>query len=136
MEEGALGGDLGVEGRRWMGERVSRGGRGLDGRRVMGEGAPGGDWGAEGRRWPGERVSREGCGLDGRRWAGERVSREDCGLDGRRRMGERASRRDGAGTADRVPILILPPGRGMEGTTTFRVSSGLDICVREGGREG
>ena len=165
MEGGALvGGDLGVEGRRCMGERLSRGGCGidgrrwtgeresregcgLDGRRCIGEGAFGGDCGAEGRRWIGERVSREGC--DGRRWTGERVSREDCGLDGRRsigegasggdcglegrrRTGERVSRADGTGTADRV--LILPPGRGIEGTTTFGVSSGLGVCVREGGR--
>lgn len=100
----------------------------------MEEGALGGDLGVEGRRWTGERVSREGCGIEGRRWTGERESIKDCGLDGRRRMGERVSRGDGAGTADRV--LILPPCRGVEGTGTFGVSSGLCVCVREGGRGG
>jgi len=117
MEEGALGGDLGVEGRRWMGERVSREGEGC---------------GIEGRRWTGEREEIEDGGLDGRRRVGERASGGDCGLEGRRRMGERVSRRDKAGTGDRV--LILPPCRGIEGTTTFGLSSGLCVWVREGGR--
>ena len=117
MEEGALVGDCGFEGRRWMGERVSREGCGIDG-----------------RRWTGERESIGGCGLDGRRRMGDRASGGDCGLEGRRRMGERVSRGDGAGTADRV--LIPPPGRGIEGTTAFEVSSGLCVCVREGGRGG
>jgi hypothetical protein len=125
-------GGCGLDGRRRTGERVSRGDGGLDGRRRMGEGAFGGDCGAEGRRWIGERASREDCGLDGRRGTGERASGGDCGLEGRRRTGERVSRGDGARTADRV--LMLPPGRGMEGTPTFGVRSGLCVCVREGGR--
>jgi hypothetical protein len=88
--------------------------------------------GIDGRRWAGERESREDCGLDGRRRTGEGAPGGDCGLEGRRRTGERVSRGDGARTADRA--LMLPPGRGMEGTTTFRVRSGLCVCVREGGR--
>lgn len=118
MEEGALEGDRGVEGRRWMGERVSRGGCGIDG-----------------RRWTGERESVEDCALDGRRREGERASGGDCGLEGRRWTEERVSRGDGARAADRV-LMILPPRRGIEGTATFGVSSGLWVCVREGGRGG
>lgn len=47
-------------------------------------------------------------------------------------MGEGASRGDEAGTADRV--LMLRPGRGIEGTAAFGARSGLCVCVREGGR--
>src|SRR5258708_13879099 len=133
MEVGALGGDCGAEGRRWIGGRVSREGRRTEGCRWMGE-AVSGDRRTEGRRWVGEREpsSREDDGLDGRRKEGEGAPGGDCGLDGRRRVGERVSRGDGEAIGVRVLILRLPPGRGIvEGVTTFGDSSSL--CGGRGG---